>query len=572
MRKILIVLAVLALSVYAQPVSAQEAIAVDLNGALIVNDNVGAVCDFTFANANTGLNGVEEEATITTGSASAGTDATTSLNGSEVMGSLTDDHDGPLAYNYDTDDEDALAVAVDANLVGVINFNGGVVSNMSFALANSGFNYGGEESVINTGGASADTGTVTDLNWNSTDISIEDTNGRGPVAYNEDGEADGLAVAVDLNGVLVVNTNLGEVCNFSVADANSGMNVSGEESTIVTGLAEADTTTETDLNSNTTKVAITDSGATGPVAANVDFDECSTAVGVDANVAVVFNQNMGKVSNVSLAAANSGMNLGGEESNITTGGAVAGTTTGSTVNSNTTSVTIADRSNGPVAINTEDCEVNPCNPEIPDPCEPECGDPCDTGCEVGCDAVQSCPTTGNSGPVAANIETDGGVAVAVNANVAVVTNDNLAGVSNVSVALANSGANGTGEESTVSTGVATALTGTTNTVNTNSTDVSITDGTSSGPVAVNEETEGGVAVAVDANVAVVSNDNVAVVSNVSTAVANTGDNGGGAANVGVTCTSGCTADGGSITTGNATADTTTTNNVNTNTTTFTINH
>lgn len=561
MRKIILSLAVLALSLFiAKPALAQTAVAVDLNGALIMNDNFGAVCDFTNANANTGENSVDEEGNVTSGIAFAGTDASTSLNSTNLTGSLTDEHDGLFAFNDDTEDEDALAVEVDANLVGVINFNRGFVKNNSIALANSGLNNSGEESNIDSGAAGAGTETATELNTNTADVTITDM-GDGPVAYNSDGDDEGLAIAADVNAALVLNANMGDVCNFSVAGANSGMNVSGEESEITTGGALATTDTTTGLNSNTTDVAITNNGSMGSIAANVDFDESSVAVGVDANVALVFNENQGKVKNLSFAGANSGMNGGDEESVVTTGSATAGTTASTTVNTNKTSVTITDNSNGPVAMNTEDCSVNPCRPQIPNPCE--------TGCETGCEGITVGGPT--NGPVAANIDTDGGVSVAVNANVAVVSNDNVAGVSNVSIAMANTGLNGSGEESTVLTGNAVATTGTTNTVNGNDTTVAINDGTSSGPVAVNKETEGGVAVSVDANVVAVTNDNTAVVSNVSSAVANTGNNGDAAQNA--TCTTGCDeAEGGSVTTGDATATTTTTNTVNSNTTTFTINH
>lgn len=565
MKKIIAGLAVLALSLLVvKPVLAQEAIAVDFNGGLFIDTNSGFVINTPSSFANSGFNSVDEEGSVTTNSATADTDTTTALNSNSLIGGITDTQSGPTAYNLDTDDEDALAVAVDANLVGVINFNFGFVSNTSLSMANSGFNQAGEESTILTGSATSRTKTETDLNSNVTDISINDS-GDGSVAFNEDGDASGTAVAADVNGVLVVNANMGSVCDFSFAGANSGVNITeDEEGTITTLGALATTQTTSGLNSNTTDVDITDSGEEGPVAANVDFDECNLAVAIDVNAVLVFNNNLGSVLNVSVAAANTGMNNGGEESTVTTGSATAGTTTTTNLNTNTTSVSITDNSNGPVAVNTDDdCEIDPCNPQIPSPCEE---DACGTGCG-GCPGGQ-----GQTGPVAANVDTDGGVAVAIDANIAVVDNDNRGLVGNTSVALANSGGNQAGEESSVTTGNANAGTGTTNTVNSNDTTIVITDGATSGPVAVNQDSEDSLAVSADVNAAVVSNNNSALVTNQSTAVANTGNNGSLEQEAAGTCGTGCGEDESTVTTGNATATTTTTNNVNSNTTTFTISH
>lgn len=578
MKKFLTVLAVLALLVLvAKPVAAVEdestAVAVDFNGALFLDSNQGMVMNDVSSFANSGFNNSGEEATLTTNGASAETISTSELNSNVLSGSIDDTNSDVLAYNNDVDDE-ALAIAIDANLVGVINFNEGLIGNKAIALANTGFNYADEESTILTGNAWAKTDTDSNLNYNDTDVTIN-ASGEGPVAYNYDLDDDGTAVAVDANVVLVANLNMGGVCNFDVAGANSGMNYAGEESSLVTTQATADTKTNTDLNTNDTTVVIDKTKEDGSVAANVDFDGDGVAVAVDVNAAVVFNGNFGVVHNVSLAGANTGANFGGEESSITTGAAVAGTSTTTALNTNTTSVTITDNSNGPVAVNTDDaCEFDPCNPQVPSPCDesPCDGDPCEEedGCECECGGTDSCGgTQSGSGPVAANIDTENGVSVAVDANVAVVANDNQGVVVNTSVALANSGANGSGEEGTVSTGTATANTGTTSSVNTNDTTVSITDGASSGPVAVNEDTCDGTAVAVDANVVVVSNDNSALVVNNSTAVSNTGANGEAPQNA---CSEGCDDEGGSVTTGDATSSTTATNTVNTNTTTFTINH
>ncbi len=566
MKKYLTFLAVLALFLsVAKPAAATTAVAVDFNGALFLDSNQGMVINDVSSFANSGFNNSGEEATLTTNEASAETLTASELNSNVLSGSIDDTNSDVLAYNNDVDDE-ALALAIDANLVGVINFNGGMIGNRAVAMANTGFNYADEESTLSTGNASATTDTDSRLNWNKTDVTIN-ADGNGPVAYNYDLDDDGTAIAVDVNAVLVANLNMGGVCNFDVAGANSGMNYVGEEGSLVTYQATADTDTNTELNTNDTTIVIDKTKEDGSVAANVDFDGDGVAVAVDVNAAVVFNGNFGGVNNVSLAGANTGVNFGGEESSITTGAAVAGTSTTTALNTNTTSVTITDNSNGPVAVNTDDaCEFDPCNPQVPSPCDE---DPCDDGC--GCVGADSCNgTQSGSGPVAANIDTDGGVAVAVDANIVVVANENVGYVSNTSVALANSGANGSGEEGTVSTGIATANTGTTSSVNTNDTTVSITDGASSGPVAVNEDTCDGVAVAVDANAIVVSNDNSALVVNNSTADSNTGANGEAPQN---TCTDQCDDDeGGSVTTGAATASTTTTNTVNTNTTTFTINH
>lgn len=563
MKKITISLAVLALSLFvATPVLAQDAVSVDFNGGLVLNDNLGSVCDFTSASANSGYNVGDEEATVATHSSSAVTLTSTDLNSSETTGSITDTASGPIAVNNDVDEE-ALALAIDANVAGVINFNDGMVSNKSFALSNSGFNTAGEESAILAGTAGSTTSTDTDLNSNMTDVTIDNNSHNGPVAFNEDVDEDGTAVAVNVNGALVMNTNLGGVCNFSVAGANSGVNVIDEEGNVTTATATAATGATTDLNANDTTIAIRNSDS--PVAANTDVDDEGLAISADANFALVDNSNYGEVTNFSMAGANTGANYGGEESSISTGVAVAETSAITTVNTNKTVVTIADNTNGPVAVNTDDKHVNPCNPQIPNPCI-EDGCPCD---EISCG--DSLAEGRGTGPVAANIDTDGGVAIAVNANVAVVGNDNEGSVLNVSTAVANSGANGAGEESTVSTGAALASTGATSNVNSNDTTVGITDGASSGPVAANVDTDGGTAVAVDANVAAVSNNNEATVTNVSNASANTGANGDPQS---ASCTSGCedNAEGGSVTTGAASASTRTTTEVNSNTTTFTINH
>lgn len=463
----------------------------------------------------------------------------------------------------------SLAVALDVVYVDIDNDNFEVVCNFSRSRANTGFNFTGYKGKVDTGNAGARTETGNVINSNYTAGAVTDTS-LGPIAmnygygYEDEGDFDlfggcglmcwlfmhdPIAVAADIKYVKVNNVNFGFVFNDSLAWANTGWNFAFNKARINTGNASASTTTSTTLNTNTTYVEINDLGMVGPVAVNADFGygapgvECfrfgSLALALDVNAVSVSNNNFGLVSNFSFAGANTGMNYAGGKSRVNTGNARASTATSSTVNTNTTGVVITDTSSGPIAANAE---MSPCG-----------------GADYCVGAV---------GPVAANVNTNGGVAVAADVNYVGVNNNNTALVDNTSVAWANSGRNNTGGGSTVTTGNASSSTTTANTVNTNTTSVAINDAGGVGPVAVNEETEGeAVAVAVEADVVEVENENTAVVSNESVASANTGQNntGGGQAE--------CDGSGsGSVNTGDASASTTTTNTVNTNTTTFVVNN
>ena len=531
--------------------------AIDFNFVDIHNDNCAFDMNFSKARANTGWNMTSGEVSlIKSGSADAGTDAATGMNTNVAMGTLTDTHIGPIAVNLFTGPF-ANAYALDFNFVKIHNHNFGMVWNDSFAWANTGWNtITGKKAKITTGNATADTKTATTMNTNLADVSIVDTNFVGPVAANLFSPMPMMAIAKDENKIKIVNFNFGFVGNDSDALANTGHNVvKGKKADIKTGKADASTETTTVMNTNVTEAAIVDAGLIGPVAGNVNFMLVGAGeimpfnfvLAKDENKIKVVNFNHALVLNDSFAKANTGYNTAGKKSTIKTGAAVASTATSTTVNTNYTSAAIVDTSSGPFAGNVGLGHL------------PFCGDDLESDCEN---------SIGGIGPVAINI--GGGIAIAEDENEIEVKNHNNAFVYNDSDAKANSGYNTTGAGSTITTGSATASTMTDNTVNTNVTDVTITDAAGIGPVAAN--IGGGpvsVAKATETAEVEVNNDNHAVVINDSNASANTGNNSVPVQPASTNC--GGSTDGGTVTTGDASATTTTTNTVNTNVTTFSIN-
>jgi hypothetical protein len=203
-----------------------------------------------------------------------------------------------------------VAMAMDVNAVDVDNTNMGAVVNDVSTAANTGLNMtvGGES---DTGDATADSTVVNDVNGNETYVQINDTSG-GPTAVNTDGAMgadvpcvgpidvcgsggptaanigeEGTAVAVDADVVEVDNTNAALVVNDVDTAANTGGNVTidcgddpcdddnhvdepachdpcdcdpcdGDDAETNTGDAEASSTVENTVNTNSTTVVITD--------------------------------------------------------------------------------------------------------------------------------------------------------------------------------------------------------------------------------------------------------------------------------------------------------------------------
>lgn len=526
MKKILTLVAVLTLALAVVPgVSAHHepenwAVAVDANLVGIFNENYGDVCNFAFTNANSGFNYVTgKKVTSDTGNALAGAEVTTDENANKTAVTLGDGGEGPVAVNEVENENgrvhkedkkeggDNTAIAVDLNAVLVTNFNFGFVNNSVVTGANTGFNkVNGKKAVdAGTGNAEAGAEVATTLNTNKTEVTVDDSE-SGPMALNsqttkkhdcceddcdeeccdEEPECgcadftsgqngkkhhdnDNLAVAVDVNAVLVDNLNVGFVSNFVMTGANTGVNfVDGKKAvTTDTGDALAGTKVDNSVNSNETTVTITDDGA-GPAAINSAELEKShrrsqshekgdaVAIAADVNLGAVLNTNFGLVANVVYTGANSGGNYTSKGSS-STGNATAYSAVTNDVNSNTTSMTI-NGGTGAVAVNSNGTN------DSSSPCEPN------TPCAQG------------DGTYAGNIGTTG-TAVAVDVTAAAVTNENMGVVTNVVGTTANTGGNMTGGEekksccdcdqttTTTSTGDATAGTSVSNTVNTNDTTV-----------------------------------------------------------------------------------------------------
>lgn len=449
------------------------AIAVDIKYIGVHNFNGGVVINDSLARANTGFNRAGEDSEIDTGSASAQTTTSTVMNSNETTVTVEDTGMiGPVAanvdFNYFADGADAMpaqlegdvAVAIEADIVLVENRNFGFVHNDSVAMSNTGGNFTGEDSELETSAAQASTSTDSTVNLNQTSVTLTDSGIVGPMAINADGDftygdiedsciGGDFALAVDKNAAIVLNDNSAFVINDSKAMANSGLNKTGEDSELTTGGATASTATTNNVNSNSTNVVIADSSM-GPVAANVDMDtetlggagiscitcggsmgpvaanvntDGGTAIAVDTNVAMVSNDNRAMVINDSEASANTGMNRTGGDSTVVTGDASAATSTSNDVNSNSTNVEIND-------------------------------------------------TTG-VGPTAANVETSGdSTAVSTETVVVSADNNNSGAVVNGSQASANTGGNTGGcnaDGSSITTGNANSTTTTTNTVNSNTT-------------------------------------------------------------------------------------------------------
>jgi hypothetical protein len=462
------------------------AVAVDLNAAKVCNFNAGWVGNFAFTRANTGWNWTFDGDSMT-GNAHADADVGTETNSSSTAVAITDTGMGPIAVNsgmsYGGEEfggecfglwcwlfsHDNIAIAADLNLVKVKNFNVGMVDNLVFTRANTGWNltFGGSS---DTGNATAEADVDTELNSSTTSVAIHDYE-WGPVAANFDygfagqnNGGDSLAVAVDLNAAKVKNSNMGRVSNLVTTRANTGHNVTGGEMLCMsecengdgassnTGNATAEADVDTELNSSSTTVAIVDSGS-GAVAANVNSG--STAIAVEANLAKVKNTNLGAVTNIVETSANTGLNHTVDGSSDT-GNAVADTSVDNEVNTNETNVSISDTSGGPTAVNADEECGGPCDGDVIDPCV---GDGCG----------------GSGGTVAANVDTEG-TAVAADVDAVEVKNTNMGMVINETDTTANTGANHTcGEETETDTGNATASTEVDNTVNTNTTTVVIMD-------------------------------------------------------------------------------------------------
>ena len=209
---------------------------------------------------------------------------------------------GPAAVNLGG--KHALAVALEADLVGVRNTNLGLVANCVSTSANTGANltlFGSSD----TGNATARSTVTNSVNSNETGVLIADGSsgpvaanvghmggpmmpGGGPVAANVG--TSGIAVAAEVDAVGVSNTNVGAVVNDVDTVANSGHNVTvgcpvdpcaepceepcdkcdpcdpcdscdgdgndGPETTSNTGNASATSTVDNTVNSNSTVVVI----------------------------------------------------------------------------------------------------------------------------------------------------------------------------------------------------------------------------------------------------------------------------------------------------------------------------
>lgn len=346
-----------------------SALAVDFIMVDVDSFNFGKVCNFSFANANTGANITGKYGDVTTGDAEAKTTTETTLNTISTDIKIDKSVSGPFALNLEMEEEknaefDMLgggkphgpkAIAVDFNLVDVENLNIGCVGNTSFAFANSGLNKTGKYSEVETGRALASTETETNLNKIDNKVSVSEAGLVGSVALNFEyaeirnadcegpkGKGGPSAIAVDGNVVLVDNMNFGMVNNLSIANANSGINITGKRSSVKTGDATASTGTVNNVNSisNTISVSSTSSGpiamnvkleptpnpkpdgclsaefgcggtvgTVGPVAANIGTP--GTAEAKDITVVDVDNSNVATVTNTSIANANTGGNTTG---------------------------------------------------------------------------------------------------------------------------------------------------------------------------------------------------------------------------------------------------------------------
>lgn len=483
------------------------------------------------------------------------------------------------------------ATAVDFIHVEVVNTNLGKVMNFSIADANSGWNIvGGRGGLIDSGNAEANTEAGTVLNTSKTVVEGEIYN--SPTAMNSgEGLMSPEALAMDFIFVDVDNFNMGKVCNFSVADANTGYNLAGKYGDIDTGNATAKTQTETTLNSIDNKVSV-HKEVVGPLALNLEMGgefglfggrppmprSGPKATAIDFIAIDVDNLNVGCVGNFSVALANSGRNAASKYGEVETGKALASTETETNLNMIANDVSVSEAGQGPTAVNFV---------------------------YTGFIDAQCCRPGGGSPK-----------ALAINGTMVGVHNFNFGLVENLSLANANTGENIVGKRASITTGDATASTGTANDVNSISNTISVSS--SNGPMAINAEvglpdggcastelgcggmTTGtvaanigtpGTAVVKDMTVVEVENTNVAMVDNVSVANANTGNNVAGCGDLGDpceliqpvctnTCGGGCydpcpipsidPCQPASITTGDATAETSVENTVNTSETTITI--
>lgn len=380
------------------------AIAADINLAKVDNINMGAVMNFVYTGANTGLNwtfGGKSD----TGKATANSNVSTDLNSSDTTIAICDFESGPMAVNWMEKEDDcqlpgsfcdlggccpgpgpgrphALAAALDLTAVAVHNFNSGFVLNLVATDANSGRNLtlGGKS---DTGDAEAESSVATTMNSSTTRISVME-GGTGPMAANVNTGSLALAAQADL--VLVTNRNYGAVLNAVSTSANTGENMTGgKKASSDTGNATASSSVASNVNSNNTSVSVANLGS-GPVAANVDSgDTCSgpcsdpcidpcnpqlpdicgpsvcgqpviaggatavnsgegTAVSADVTAVVVSNNNVATVNNAVVTTANTGDNVtaGGCGGNASsdTGNASATSTVTNTVNTNSTTVEI----------------------------------------------------------------------------------------------------------------------------------------------------------------------------------------------------------------------------------------
>ena len=261
------------------------AIAADVDAAVVWNENLALLCNFTYAGANSGFNHIggpglcnqtdpceegSKKNSITTGAASAEANTTNVQNTNLSMISVNGQGGSITAENNGTKkDSENIAVAANLDAAVIVNLNGAFARNATIAMANTGFNgiSGDKKNDILTGAASAGANTS---NFQNTNVSVIEQNGSGATTASnketgkeveecgepEDSCPDNVAVAVDVEAAVVVNENLALLDNTTVAGANSGGNaVLGEDkNTITTGDASAGANTTNVQNTNVTVI------------------------------------------------------------------------------------------------------------------------------------------------------------------------------------------------------------------------------------------------------------------------------------------------------------------------------
>ena len=242
------------------------------------------------------------------------------------------------------DDGASFTYAEDNDSFIVKNHNHGHLYNLDLGIGVSGGNSqsgNDDENSLGTGEADGEGESENFLNSNATLIGDDDEDGSAH-ASSEVGE-DGFASATSFDNdfVKVENKNYGDVDNFTLGLAISGLNSqlgNDDGNELTTGESEAGAHALNEVNSNWTWI---EGGHSANSLATVGDDGAAISYAEDNDSVIVKNKNKADLDNVSLAVAVSGLNSqsGNDDDNsLDSGGSSAESSANNFVNNNITVV------------------------------------------------------------------------------------------------------------------------------------------------------------------------------------------------------------------------------------------